>query len=452
MIGVFQKSIFLNAIVYSAIAQNPFDAAAEEAAIRAVIAQYFDAWARRLLKAYMAHWSGLERERTQRREQMQRRFAAEESSFTPPVITRLTQKFSAATVYVKTTRRARLVSNSQETSLTPMHIVFTMVKEDVWRIVREQPASVVFMSELLAANEAEQNRLLESDATLIDADLARALAAQSDNAFSRGDQVGALKALKLLRRVATQLNDQTALADAWLNSGIAEFILRNYATARDAYQQALALNRQLQRPAETARTLSSLALVANAMRQPQQASAHYQQAIVMFEALGEKLEVAQTHEAIADVYAEMADYTKALTSLRTSIDAASGKASAIVANRWSKIAKIEYEQGHDAEALTAYQQALAQLTAINDTKQSGFIFHSIANLYYTQGDLGQALRFYEPSAKLKRRWAKPARGRASAWCIRSTAISTPRSQPFAQIWSTGKCAAKKPNSPPHNSA
>ncbi len=408
--------LVLLALASASAAQQPANATADEAAVRAVVLRYFETWAGEDLDGHMALWTGLELDRQARRETMQRRFAEAAFSFSPPVILRVKQQGGSASLYAKTERRAINQQTSTQT-VTPVQVAFSLVKEDVWRIVREQPLGTALMFEYLNATEAELPSLLETVRAFASPDLAQLLASQSDRQYAGGFYKSALKTLQLVLAVAETLNDKKAQAEAWHNTGISHFFLRAYKQALAAYQKVLALEQQLGRKAESAKALSSLGLTHLMLQQPKVALAEYQQALTIYEALNERGEVSYTLEAIGNVHYESGDYVKALAQYRRSLEYLTPNTTATYAGRLVKIARVAYELGDDATALEHYRRVLESYDKAGNhsgnSNSRGFVLHSIANIYYNQGDLAQALQHYQLSQQAEERAGNPS-GTASA--------------------------------------
>ncbi len=426
-------------------AQQPPQSSEDEAAIRALAAKYFETLQRKDLDGHMALWTGLEQDRTARRAMWQQRFAAEEFSFSTPNITRFQQRYGTASLYVKTERRATHI-NTNVTTQTPVHLVLSLVKEEVWRIAREQPASLAFLAELQSANETDQAKLLDAAPDLVTPELAQMLASQSDRMFVGGNQQNVLKTLRLLLRLAEKLNDRPTQASAWQNLGIAYFMLHDYKQALSSHQQALALEQQLGRKSESASVFSSLGLTYLLLNQPQQALEHYQKALAVFQALNERGEIAHTLEAIGDLHYNRGDYAQALKLYQDSLPYLNTAAPSMTyASSLLKVARIAYELGDDETALAHYQRTLEAYDKLNNKHNRGFVLHSIANLYYTQGDLAQALIYYQRSLEAEEAINNPP-GSASALqgigLVQTLSGNYPAAlqayQRNLQIWQAGK--------------
>ena len=399
-------------ITASTSAQQTAADPADEAAVRAVALKYFETWAAHDLDGHMALWTGLEQDRQARRESLQRRFAEAEFSFTPPVILRVQrQGLSGASLFIKTQRRA-VNRQTQAVTLTAVQIAFTLVKEDVWRITREDPLGTFILSEFLNAKDADLASLLESARTLATPEVLELLVLNSDRQFASGQYPRALKTLRLVLTIAETLNDKAAQASAWQNTGIGWFFQRDYKQALAAHQRALLLERQLGRKTEIARVLISLALTHATLQQPVLALNEYQQALALYEALNERGEVAHTLEAIGTLHYEQGDYVKALVQFRRGLEYLT-PGTVTHANLAVKAGRVAYELGNDVTALEHYRRALDSFDKARRPGSRGFVLHSIANIFYNQGDLAQALQHYQLSLQSEERAGNVA-GIASA--------------------------------------
>jgi tetratricopeptide (TPR) repeat protein len=388
-------------------AQHP-----NETVLREVALKYFETLTRQDLEGHMALWTGLASELEARRARLQKLLAEQELSFSPPVISRVSHNQTLGSLHVRTERRARNRQTNQVT-LNTQQLVFTLVKEDEWRIAQELPASSWLLGRLMTALEPEQSKLLETERDLVTPELLQLLVGQSDRQFASGNHARTLKTLRLVLQVAELLDDRGAQAGAWHHLGIAQFMSKQYAEALASHQKALALEQSLGRKSEQARVLASLALTYETLKQPKQALVHYQQALALYEALNERGEVAATLDTLGNFHYDQGDYHKALEQLQRSLSYLATTESQTFANRSLKAGRVAYELGNDALALQHYQRALTSFEKLNDHANRGYTLHTLANLFYAQGDLGRALLYYQQSLQAAEQ-AKSSSGMGSA--------------------------------------
>jgi tetratricopeptide (TPR) repeat protein len=398
-------------IAFSLLAQHP-TATNDEPAIRAVVEQYFAAYEKRDLEAFMSLWTGLEADRQRTRMTMEARFKSDQSTFTPRTVSRLDLRFSAADVCVKTERTTKPLQGAGERR-SAMHVCWTLAKEDAWRIVREQPAVSAFAARFQQASEEQRGKLLETESELVTPELAHIMAGTSESWMARQQYAAALQSHVALRHVLTKLNDKPALADAWHESGVAYQALKRYTESVEAFTAALRLNTELKREKRLAATLTNLAATHRLAQQFELALARYDEALKLFLTLNQPEEVGGIREAIALVHYEHGDYERALQSYRESLQPAEPLTMA-VANRRLRLAQIAYESGDSAAAEASFKQTLAEYEKLGFRKSHGFIHHSLANLFYSQGDYGQAVRYYQQSLAIEQA-NQDENAQASAW-------------------------------------
>lgn len=368
----------------------------DEAALRTLAAQYFETLTKGDVAAHMALWTGLEQERAERQAQWERRLATETYSYTPPTLSRLIVRSTLSEFYAKSTRRNRNRQTNQET-VTEVHLAFTLVKEEVWRFVAERPAVQALQMKLQLAPEAERARLLETERDLVTPELLQLCVSQSDRYFASGRFQPTQTSLQLALLIAEFLADRSAQAGIWQHLGIAQFSLQDFRAALASHQRALALETELGHKPEQASALSSLALVYERLQQPAQALAHYQKALALYEQLNARRESAYTLETLGGFYYEQGQYAQARAAFQRSLDYLPPMPSSTRGNTRLKLARLAYEMGDDHAALQHYQLALTDFEELKEHANRGYTLHSLGNLFYTQGDLSQALLYYQQS-------------------------------------------------------
>jgi CHAT domain-containing protein len=382
----------------------PNDAVADEAAIRRLVATFYDLHAKKDLDAMTALFSPQSPILAARREMWTRLFPLESYQFTTPIVSRIRFQMPAGFARVAVERTATDARDSQLRK-TDVRADWVFIRENgAWKFFSESPATISLYNDLAAAKtDAERETLLADDPSLVTRELLTQLMRNSDFAYTAGDQARALRLLSAARMAAERLDDKRELAGIWQNLGIIHLVQARPQPALEAYQRALALNESLGRKPEIARSLGNIGLAYSALGKAEEAIGHFERGMRLHEELGEKPPVAQALENIGNVHYDQGRYPAALEFYRKSaeaFDAAGAKAAAI--NRLIKIAKTEYELGADAAAIEAYEQAAGRMIETGERGALGFAWHSIANIHYSQGDYAQALRFYQKSLQAER--------------------------------------------------
>lgn len=367
----------------------------DEAALRALVVKYFDAYAKKDLDAVTSLWSKDAPGVASRRDLLQRMFAIEDYQFSEPAISRIKVEGGAASARLVVERNAtRLRGSSTSIVNSTVRSDLSFVRENgEWRIWSEAPAVANLMNALAAAKtDVEREALLAGDQDLINRELLTLLNNQSDRAFARADYSRALSILLSQRLVAEKLGDRRETSQAWMNTGIIHFVQKHYQQALDAYQKGLAIEDDLGQRSEQARFMTNIGLAQSALGKPQRAIEYFQRGLAIHEELNEKIDAAQALENIGNVHYDQGDYALASEFYRRSLKwLESGTA---YAGRLLKIAKTEYEQGNDEAAIGFYAEAASRLESSGDKRSVGYAMHNIANIYYSQGDYAQALNHY----------------------------------------------------------
>lgn len=379
-------------------------AQSDDAALRAIVGQYFDAYTKKDWEAFAALWHERSPSLAARSNIWQQQAASFDFKFTEPAISRLKVENDAATLRVAV-RRTMTAKNYNSTNITEIRSEMSFLRVNgEWKLWDETSAVGSLLNALtVAKTDDERRQLLDEDSDLITRELLLLLNGQSDRAYAQGQYTRALGLQQSLILVAERLGDRNELSEAWHKTGIIHFLQKRYDPALAAYRKSLAIEEVSGRQYETARALSSISLVELSQSKLPEALAGFQRALAIYEALDKKNDVTQTLENIGNVYYEQGDYAHATDMYQRCVqlyDAA--KQIRPAAHRVLKLAQIEYEQGHDAAAIDLYRQAAERLAAAGDRRSLGYAFHSAANILYEQGDYNQALGLYQRSLQAER--------------------------------------------------
>jgi CHAT domain-containing protein len=366
----------------------------DDVALRALVFKYFDAYAKKDLDAVMALWSkdspGVER----RRDQLQRMFAFQDYQFSDPAISRIRIEGWKASARAFIERSVTKYNGSSTYDIKSSRYEFSFVRENgEWRLLSEAPAVAGLVNALTAAKtDAEREALLAGDQDLVNIELLRALANQSDRAFTQADYPRALSILLGQCLVAERLGEKKEISQAWMNTGIIYFMQKLYQQSLDAYQKGLAIEEELGRKSQQANFLTNIGLAQATIGKPQQAIDSLKRGLAIHEELNERGDVADTLENIGNVHYDQGDYAMASEFYQRSLKWL--EPSSRYAGRLLKIAKTEYEQGNDEAAINFYSEAASKLESAGNKESIGYAMHNIANIYYSQGDYAQAMSHY----------------------------------------------------------
>jgi len=379
-------------------------AQSDDAALRAIVGKYFDAYTRKDWEAFAALWHERSPTLASRFNLWQQQSANYDFKFTEPVISRVKIEDDKATLRVAA-RRTMTAKNYNTTNITEMRTEMSFVRvNDEWKLWSEVSAVAGMLNGLTATKTGdERQRLLDQDAELVTRELLLLLNGQSDRAYGQGDYARSLSILQSQILVAERLGDRNELSDAWHKAGIIHFLQKRYEDALAAYRKSLAIEEASGRQYELARSVNSIALVELAQEKFTDSLGNFQRALAIYETLNRKSEVTQAQENIGNVYYEQGDSAHAIEMYQRCIKLyEENKQFVPAAHRVLKIAQIEYEQGHDKAAVEQYLLAADRLAAAGDRRSLGYAFHSAANILYEQGDYNQALGMYQRSLQAQR--------------------------------------------------
>jgi tetratricopeptide (TPR) repeat protein/CHAT domain-containing protein len=366
----------------------------DEAALRALVVKYFDAYAKKDLDAIMALWSKDAPGGDARRLRLNGRFADEDYQFSEPVISRIRIEGAHASARALIERRVTRFRGSPTMNINSVRSNLSFVKESgEWKLWSETPAVAGLANALTAAKtDAEREALLAGEQELVNRELLGLLISQSYQAFTQPDYPRALPILLGQRLVAEKLGERKELSQTWMNTGVIYFSQKLYQQALDAYQKGLAIEEELGRKSQQANFLTNIGLTQSALGKPQPAIEYLRRGLAIHEELNAKDDVEQTLENIGNVHYDQGDYALASECYQRSLKWIESPTA--YADRLLKIAKIEYEQGNDEAAIGFYAEAASKLESAGDKKSVGYAMHNIANIYYSQGDYAQALNYY----------------------------------------------------------
>lgn len=374
-------------------------AQSDEAAIRAIVGKYYDAYTRNDWDAFAALWHERSPALAARANIWQQQAANFNFKFTEPVISRLKIENDLATLLVAV-RRTTTSKNSNATNITEVRAELSFIRVNgEWKLWDEASAIGGLLNALTGAKTDDQRRLLlDEEKELVTRELLFMLNSQSDRAYAQGDHARALGLLQSVILVAERLGDRNELSEAWHKAGIIHFLQKRYDAALIAYRKSLAIEEASGRQYEIARSVSSIALVELSQSKFTAALAGFRRALAIYETLDKKSDITQTLENIGNVYYEQGDFPHAIEIYHRCIQLYdANKQPRPAAQRVLKLAQIEFEQGHDLAAVELYRKAAERLAAAGDRRSLGYAFHSAANILYDQGDYNQALGLYQRS-------------------------------------------------------
>ena len=197
--------------------------------------------------------------------------------------------------------------------------------------------------------------------------------------------------LNLLEAVTSveSAQKQSAVATLTHQLGMVAQALREYEQARAHFQQALDIKVEFGDRYSQASTYHQLGRVAQALREYEQARAHFQQALDIFVEYGDRYSQASTYHQLGSVAQALREYEQARAHFQQALDIF-----VEYGDRYSQ-ARTYHQLGRVAQELREYEQARAHFQQALDIFVEYGDRYSQASTYHNLGMVAQALREYE---------------------------------------------------------
>lgn len=425
---------------------------AEETALRSLVTQYFEAYARKETNVIKAMWSEKSPDAAASLKILERIFAVS-AVIDVAILTITTPKTEGDRASV----RAALdmsVLNAKTGKPLPgfgrMNRSLHFVREaGAWKLWREVSYEEEVAARLAAAaTEAERQQLLAQETGLVTAELARTLNAQGMRIDDEGDFQRALEifhlALKLieqagfkpgtirvlnnightLRRLgnyteslsylqrslalALEINDQELVGMAHVNTGILYFLWGNYAEALFSFNRGMQIGETLSNKVIVANSLNNIANIYTVQGNYELALEYLKKSLPLKQELNDKIGLARALNNIGEIHARQGDFVQALEYFKRSLalkEEAKDKADA--APTYNNIGMLRQEQGDYAEALVNFSRALNISEAAGDKNAMVDSLYAIALVEKLQGKYQQSLLTAERARLIARSLNEP---------------------------------------------
>lgn len=388
-----------SAQTYSSTSVPPSPKLSPDSPERDLVAQYFARYAAEDLDGVISLWSKKSPDYSTLRQRLQSQFAAEDCSFSDPVISRAREEGEGVSLRASVMHTAVDPKSSQRRERRAAHN-FAFVHEDGrWKVWRSVPAEEDLAEALAeAASEAERTKLLADEKELLTAELARALNSYGDRSARRGEYQRAMASYTLARGVAEQLGDGREVARALNNLGHTHRLQGDFAPAMECFRRELALHEALGDRAGVARALIGVGMIDWLRGDFTQALEQYRKCLTIFESLGDNTAIATVLNNVGNIHRAQGNYEQSLECYRKSLkirEEAHDTFGILVS--LGNIGAVYGSQGDYARALDYYGRSLAMSEARGDKEGIAITLGNIGVLYRKQRDYAQALEYYRKS-------------------------------------------------------
>ncbi|HZF37432.1 MAG TPA: tetratricopeptide repeat protein, partial [Blastocatellia bacterium] len=374
-----------------------------ESDLSGVAEKYFALYAGKDLDGLMSLWSEKSPNYASFKQDLKRQFAAEDSSFSLPTLSRVKVKGERASLRA-TVNLTTINLKSRQKREQWMARNFDLVSEDgKWKVWRSAPAEND-LAEALAKSktEAERAGLLADEKELASAELALALGDQGDHFCNQGDYPLALSIYRLEQSLANQIGDKAGIARAFNHIGNVHSRQGGYAQALESFQTSLTMFEALEDKAGIGLTLYNIGLVNLSQGDYAQSLERFQKSLALREAVEDKAGIGDTLNSIGLVHYEQGDYAQSLESHQKSLAISESRGDrAGMARALNNIGRVHRIRGDYARALESYQKSLTISEANGNKYGIALVLHNIGNLHRLQGDYAQSLESFQKSLALR---------------------------------------------------
>jgi CHAT domain-containing protein/predicted negative regulator of RcsB-dependent stress response len=377
---------------------------AAEAAVRSLVQQAFEAYARGDLAQLFSLFS------PSAPELLIAKIEVENSTIYPGK-TRLSALGVEDVRILGDTASARLSfeisSQSPDAGSGKRFYSFQLVREaGAWKLWSAANDEQELAADLVAAeSEEERDRILAEQAPMVTEELTDQLVGHGNGLIGVGDYAHAMTSFQLAYKIAQRLDDKSTLWKALFGLGHGTLVHGDPALAADYFQKSLAAVEKLQNPSYLAFCLYQIGKSYAERGDYRQAMQYYQKSATESSGPDGKEQLASTLQSIGDLYLEQDNQAQALeqyheslklfTAIEASVDVKLKSTAAL-----GKIGEVFTRQGNYGQALEYYQKNLKLFQELDHTQGVAFVLKDMGDNYFLQGRPAQALEHYQKALDL----------------------------------------------------
>jgi CHAT domain-containing protein/tetratricopeptide (TPR) repeat protein len=378
--------------------------AADEALLRALVDEYFAAWAKRDVDAAAALWSADSPDLPGRRKTLQDLFAAHAR-----IEVRVERVRAVAIEDAKASARVAVElgpvyakPGQLAAGLGRLNRALSFVRQQAgWRIWRDAAAEEDLAAALVAAPAERRAALIAGKDDLVTAELWKALVRQATPQFWQGNYSRALETTDLAQEIARRIGDREGIAQALNDSGAIHYQLGDYELALDHMNRSLALRGDSGDRQKLAATLANIATVRSSQGNHSQAAVSYQKALSVFESMGYELGIATILNNLGTIHQLQRDYRLALENYERALEYfGKVKNDAAIAVLSNNIGSVHQREGRYDRALEYFRKSLALREAANNKAGIATTLVNIGEASRLQGRYDAALECLNRSLAL----------------------------------------------------
>ena len=435
---VLLSAAILSLVTFPAVAQSN-----DEAAVRALVEQYYQLYAQKDVNGILHLWS-------EQAPAYKATKPALEKQFTAPTIT--VKSVSLSRVQIEgdnaslraTVEMARQTQPDQAAQSLQQRQNFRLVRaENRWKVWQSISAFDELAAALdAAATEEARAAVLSVEPTLLTPDLVDPLAVLATNHYKRGnfaqarllaqlglritqergwrrgqavfanimanifyqqsDYAQSSAFMKQSLQIHEELGNKLNISMLVNNLGAISAQLGDYDLALGYFQKGLSVRQELGDKAAIAQSLANLGGLCAKQGNHEQSLNYFEQCLKLREAIGEREGMADVRGNMATIYNRQGRYRQALTSLLSNLKTYQEldlKPDIILA--LAGLGNVYSSMGHLEQALAYYQKALKLAEEIGVEVEIAGAWNNIGNIYHEQGQWREARECFEKALKIQ---------------------------------------------------
>lgn len=380
--------------------------ASDDAALRALVEEFYGSYAKKDLDGFLRLWSAKSPEFAARRETTRKLFTGlEKIEVKGVVIRKIAVEGEKAKLRVELEMDAIEVKTGKPAAgFGKMIRSWEAVKEEgIWKVWHETSAEEDLAAALqLLKTDDERSALLTAEKELVTEGLVRELNRQGNSLRVQGNYPEALARFRLMQNIAEQIGDKADIGRALNNMGFVYFLQSDFTLALEHCQKSLAIFEAIGNKPGAANALGIMGNAQYLQGNYTLALENYLKSLSISEALGDQAGIYRAIGSIGNVHDLQGNYARALEYYQKSLAMSEmlGDKGGIY-RALGSIGNIHLLQGNYAQALEYYQKTLATSEALGDKPGISETLTNLGGVYASQGNYAQALEYYQKSLAMR---------------------------------------------------
>ena len=372
----------------------------DQAQIRQLVQQFFNAYAKEDIEGLMALWSEKSNPQASRESFLKVFQDYQNLEIKSLAIGEITIASGEAKVLLKLelvavnekTGGKRAETFVKENRNRTLHFV---KQEDRWKVRQYIATEEEFADRLLAIRtEPERQALFDANKDLHTRVLM--LAFRREKFSKEGNLLEALHVWRLMQGVAESLGENESIAVSSHIIGFLQYSQGDLTAALATYDKAQKFYELIGDKSRRAELLVDMGQIHYARAQHSLAHEYFKKSLAIAEELGDKKKIALALNSIGALYSALGDYLPALEYYQKSLALCEEtKDEQLISTPILNIGSIYRVLGNNALAMEYYQRSLLLAEALNDKWRAAFAMSNIAQIHHSQGNYSQALEYLQ---------------------------------------------------------